>query len=126
MVQYQGRDLAYGPTFFRLENLHVDKELASGGSCYNLRSCIRRYVSLNACIVPSYINLFLVCAFVTTWETIVIPEFASFQKFRVSEPPIWAKASYSYGCCTKGVVIVWLACAVAADITITTILVWHL
>ncbi|KAF9443895.1 hypothetical protein P691DRAFT_808166 [Macrolepiota fuliginosa MF-IS2] len=48
-----------------------------------------------------------VCAIVTTYEIIIIPEFTKFQEF-------------------QNVVIVWLSCASAADIIITLILVRYL
>ncbi|EKM82037.1 hypothetical protein AGABI1DRAFT_105410 [Agaricus bisporus var. burnettii JB137-S8] len=48
-----------------------------------------------------------ICATVITWFVTVVPQFDRFQEF-------------------QGVVIGWLSCAAAADILITTILVWHL
>ncbi|EKM82089.1 hypothetical protein AGABI1DRAFT_105441 [Agaricus bisporus var. burnettii JB137-S8] len=48
-----------------------------------------------------------ICAFLTTYEVTIVPQFVRFQEF-------------------KGIPTGWLASAVAADITITTILVWHL
>lgn len=48
-----------------------------------------------------------ICAIVTTYEITIIPEFVRFQEF-------------------KNIVIVWLVCASAADIIITSVLVWYL
>jgi hypothetical protein len=50
-------------------------------SCFLLLLEVR---ALDASTPLLYANLILACAFVTTWENTVIPEFARFREFKVS------------------------------------------